>query len=581
MNIINSLSFLENKSLKVKITFCFVIFLSTLIVLADVLSIISLLPLVSIFSDSNFNFDQNNSYFKYLPIILKNYFSQLTSWKIFTLLLLILFLRNLIYLLNNFIIFKFIKFLEVDTSNKIFFLWLNKNYLNFYEKNSSELIKDFRDSVGGYVMYIENITRFISDFLILIFFGIFLLIISFNETLIVFFYYFLIFICFKKIISKFSLKYGEIANLTSNKINLTIINTYKNFSQIILRKLKKNFLNLMSKYIDRFSYSRLIVSFINSNTKPFFEISIIIFFTLLILFFDFFSIYSIEELTVLFVIFIVAAYRILPQINNLVSSLIKIKNFQYPFNIIDEQIKIFNSKFKKIEFTDESKKKLTFKKDIILQNIFFKYKSNQKYFLNNINLKINKNQRIGLIGNSGSGKTTIIKILLGLIKPDKGEILIDGKKLNLDELKNYQNLFSYLSQENLFIPASIKENIAFGDINVNEEKLHHSLRLTNCLEFVDKLDQKINHKITEDGKNFSFGQLQRLALARAIYFDNEILILDEPTSSLDSVSENKFLKLIDKLKDKKTIIIISHKKETLKNCDLIYEISDQNLVKKI
>jgi ATP-binding cassette, subfamily B, bacterial PglK len=579
MKIFNYLSFLKNKNSKVKLSFCAIIFLAVLIVFADALSIITLLPLVSLISESNVDF-QNNIYLNYLPFFLVDYLSKIDIWTIFTILLLTLLFRNVIHLLNNYIIFKFIKYLEVDTSKKIFFLWLNKDYLDFYKNISSELIKDFRDSIGGYIMFIENVTRFISDFIVLILFSIFLFLISFNETLIISIYYIFIFFAFKKVLSNFSLEHGKITNLSSNEINLTIINTYKNFTQIILRKLKKKFLDLTFYYVNKFSYSRLIVSFVKSNTKQFFEISILFFVVIIFGFFNFFNIYSTDEIISLFIIFIVAAYRILPQINNLVSSIIKIKNFQYPFNIIDKQITYFNDKYKKITFTNEIIKEFNFKKTLKLKDIYFSYEKNEPNILNKLNLTIHKGETIGLIGKSGSGKTTIIRILLGLIKPNKGELLIDDKIIEQKNIQNYQNLFSYLSQENLFIPGSIKENIAFGENNINEKKLQEALRVTNCLEFVDRLENNIEHKIIEDGKNFSIGQLQRLALARAIYFDNHILILDEPTSALDSESEKKFLELIDNFKDQKTIIIISHKKETLKNCDNIYEISNQNLVKR-
>ena len=579
MKIFNYLSFLKNKNSKVKLSFCAIIFLAVLIVFADALSIITLLPLVSLISESNIDF-QNNIYLNYLPFFLVDYLSKIDIWTIFTILLLTLLFRNVIHLLNNYIIFKFIKYLEVDTSKKIFFLWLNKDYLDFYKNISSELIKDFRDSIGGYIMFIENVTRFISDFIVLILFGIFLFFISFNETLIISIYYIFIFFSFKKVLSNFSLEHGKITNLSSNEINLTIINTYKNFTQIILRKLKKKFLDLTFYYVNKFSYSRLIVSFVKSNTKQFFEISILFFVVIIFGFFNFFNIYSTNEIISLFIIFIVAAYRILPQINNLVSSIIKIKNFQYPFNIIDKQIIYFNDKYKKITFTNEINKEFNFKKTLKLKDIYFSYDKNEPNILNKLNLTIHKGETLGLIGKSGSGKTTIIRILLGLIKPNKGELLIDDKIVEQKNIQNYQNLFSYLSQENLFIPGSIKENIAFGENNINEKKLQEALRVTNCLEFVDRLENNIEHKIIEDGKNFSIGQLQRLALARAIYFDNHILILDEPTSALDSESEKKFLELIDNFKDQKTIIIISHKKETLRNCDNVYEISNQNLVKR-
>ena len=221
--------------------------------------------------------DQTKNYSEYIPNFLKDFLKKINTWMLFTILLLIIFLRNLLHLFYNYIIFRFVKFYEVDTSRKIFFLWLNKSYLDFYKNTSSELVKDFRDSIGGYVMFVESVSRFISDLIILIMFGLFLLYISFNETLIIFLYYILIFFVFKKIVSKLSYRYGEISNLSSNKINLSIINTFKNFSQIILRKLETNFLNLISDYVNKFSYSRLIISFIKSNTKQFFEISILFF----------------------------------------------------------------------------------------------------------------------------------------------------------------------------------------------------------------------------------------------------------------------------------------------------------------
>ena len=579
MQLLNYISFLKNKNIKVKLSFILIIFLSIVIVVIDALSIFSLLPFTSLILDIDTINTQNQTYLKYLPLFLKDLVTEINSWVLFIILLSILFLRNVIHIINNFVIFKFIKFLEVDTSKKIFFLWLNKSYLNFYKNTSSELIKDFRDSIGGYIMFIENVTRFISDLFILSLFAVFLLFISFNETLIVFTYYIIIFFIFKKILSNFSFRYGEITNLSSNEINLTIINTYKNFTQIILRKLKKNFLALISKFVNKFSYSRLIISFIKSNTKQLFEISIIFFIFLLFGLFNSFTFYSTEEIISLFIIFIVAAYRILPQINNLVASLIKIKNFQFPFQIIDEQIQFFNTEYKKIDFLSNREDKLNFDESLKLKSISFNYEGNNINIFEDLDLTLKKKETLGIVGRNGSGKTTMVKILLGLIKPNKGNLLIDNKIIKYKNIDIYQNFFSYLSQENLFIPGTIKENVAFGEHNIDEKKLHYALKVTNCLEFIEKLENGIDHKIIEDGKNFSIGQLQRLALARAIYFDNQILILDEPTSALDEVSEKNFLNLINDLKDKKTIIIISHKKETLKNCDNIYEISNKKLVK--
>jgi ABC-type bacteriocin/lantibiotic exporter with double-glycine peptidase domain len=128
------------------------------------------------------------------------------------------------------------------------------------------------------------------------------------------------------------------------------------------------------------------------------------------------------------------------------------------------------------------------------------------------------------------------------------------------------------------MPDSIKNNISLSSNIIDEARVIESLKKTNCLNFVNKLKEGINHKLNEDGKNFSSGQIQRLALARTLYFDSDIIILDEPTSSLDITAEENFVRLIKTLKNFKTIIIISHKYKTLKNCEKIYRLNKNKLI---
>ena len=187
---------------------------------------------------------------------------------------------------------------------------------------------------------------------------------------------------------------------------------------------------------------------------------------------------------------------------------------------------------------------------------------------------------IGIIGPSGEGKTTLIKILLGLIETYYGNIYIDNKKILKKNIIDYRLLFSYLPQENLFVPGTIKENIAFGEDTINKKNINRALKITNCENFVKKLAGGINYKIIDEAKNFSSGQLQRLALARAIYFNTDIIILDEPTSALDYYAEKQFNKLLTSLKRVKTLVIISHKSKTLTSCDKIYELRGKKLIIK-
>ena len=420
-------------------------------------------------------------------------------------------------------------------------------------------------------MFVENLIRIITEIIIIFLFIIFLFYISQKETTYIVTYFLFVFIILSRLTSKISSVYGKETNLSASRINFTIINAYKNFAQIILRQLKGKYMKIFTNNIIQFSVSRLFINFIRSNTKPILEIFILLF--ILLFFYSQRDFYNQSEILMLTSIYLLAGYRILPMINSLTGYFIRLKNFEFAFNIINERINLFNKKHNKINYKTKKKSKFKFKKILELKNISFQYKvSKENYLFKNLRLKIRKNEMIGIYGQSGYGKSTIAKIILGLIKPIGGHISLDRKKINFKQIDQYQSLFGYLPQENLFIPGTIKENIAFGEEEINEKKLIEALKKSNCLEFVNKL--------TEDGKNFSTGQLQRLALARIIYFDNEIIVLDEPTSSLDPQAENKFIKLVNSLKKYKTIIIISHKSKTLKNCNRVFELKNKKLSRR-
>ena len=576
MKLSDNFSFLLGRGIKVKIVFFVIVAISILIVILDAFSIFSLLSIVSFLTNTG-DLQETFSHLKYLPQPTLEFIGSLNLKSILFILIILLFSRNIINIIYQYIIFRYIKYLELDTQKKIFFLLIKKKYLEFYNQTSNDLIKNLTVSVNQYLVYVEIVAKVISDFIILFLYFILLAYLSFFETIFIFCYFFIIFFSLKKILSNFSYKFGVKYNLGISNLNLIILNTFKNFSQIILRDLKKKYLDLFSSVVYKNSFSRLIISLTKSVNRQFIEMSVLV--LILIIFYALDNVYSFKDILALTTVYITAAYRIMPTITNLVSSFIKLKNYQFGFKIINDQINTFNNKHKKIRFSKLNNKKLQFKKNLFLKDISFKYKKNNNLIFKKINFEIKKNQMIGIIGSSGTGKTTLLKILLGLIDPSSGKVLLDSKLVKNNQIDNYRSLFSYLPQENLFIPGSIKENIAFGEENIDENKIVYSLKQANCYDFVKKLKNSVNHKLKENGKNFSIGQLQRFALARAIYFDTQILILDEPTSALDRDSEEKFLKLIKGLKGKKTIIIVSHKLTTLKNCDLTYKVSKQKLIK--
>lgn len=256
-------------------------------------------------------------------------------------------------------------------------------------------------------------------------------------------------------------------------------------------------------------------------------------------------------------LFVFSSYRILASLNKGISSFQSILFSRPAVNLIFQEIKNIennsnNRKDKKIE-------NLSFKNKLNFTNITFGYK--EKNIFENFNFEIKKNSFNSIIGKSGSGKSTLVNIILGLIMPQAGNIEIDKKKISMNDYKYINKNFGYVAQNFVLQDKNIKENIAFGvkDENINLDKIRNIISMVELEEFVKNLPQGLDTIIGERGKNISGGQMQRIAIARSLYHEPDLLILDESTNSLDSETEEKILKMIKKNLKKQTIIFISHK----------------------
>ena len=219
--------------------------------------------------------------------------------------------------------------------------------------------------------------------------------------------------------------------------------------------------------------------------------------------------------------------------------------------------------------------KITFKNNIKLHNINFTYDNENKRekVLNNFNFEIKKNSFVGIKGSTGKGKSTLIKILMCLIKPDTGHIEIDGVKLDINNIYSWQNKISILPQKVFLNDSTILENIVLGEDfkKINFEKVEESAKIAEVYDFINSLPQKFNEKVGEAGAKLSGGQIKRIGIARTLYRDTEIIILDEPTNELDEDTELKIIKSLNSLKNRKTIVIISHNPEIISLCDQIID----------
>lgn len=263
-------------------------------------------------------------------------------------------------------------------------------------------------------------------------------------------------------------------------------------------------------------------------------------------------------------IFIAGAFRLLPSISRIISSYQRLNFFKSSVETLYSQV-LSLKKFKENYLQKFAIEKI---KTLQLDSISFKYPKSKTKIFNKFNFEINEKQIVGVLGESGSGKSTLINIISGLLKQDEGEYIINGKIVK-DPIK-----IGYLPQDVYLMDESIKKNIAFGieDQKIDEKKIFKVLKMTNSLEFVRTLKAGIDTVVGERGSNFSGGQIKRLALSRALYFEPSILVLDEVTSGLDYENALSIMNLLQNLKSKIPIIITTHDKSQIKFCDKIFNL---------
>ena len=279
-------------------------------------------------------------------------------------------------------------------------------------------------------------------------------------------------------------------------------------------------------------------------------------------------------------IFVAASLRIIPSINQIVRSINQIKNSIYAASRLLSDLKEID-KFHKDRDLNIKENKDTFERfeELNIKSIDFSYPGTNDKAIKNISLNIKQGECIGIIGKTGSGKTTLIDIMLGFLNPSNGDILANNTPIKND-LKSWMSLTAYIPQAIFLIDDTIKKNIALGieDSEINLEMIKKSLSMSRLDSFVENLPEKIETVIGERGMRLSGGQRQRIALARAFYFQRQIIVMDEATSSLDNETEKEVIDSINRMKRKITMLVIAHRLSTVKNCDYIYKIEDGEII---
>ena len=551
----------EKKKIKL---FIFLILISALLEIAGIALVVPVLTLI-LSSSENINIT--------IPFLSEKSFvfkkDKLMVIAVFSIFILYLF-KSLFLGYFNFWRSKFIFSLNELISKKLFTIYLYQPYKFHLSRNSSIFTRNLI-SVQNYIRNIDQTAHLVTEVIIL--FSFFLVLLLYEPV--VTFYIALISLIFSlvytKKISPINFKLGEQSHVATQNIIKSINQGLFGIKDIKLYGREEDFLKSFNENINKFSHSLRIFEFLQPLSRILLEfLAVILIITSVMILY--FLEYKNNEIIIFIALLAAVGFKLIPSVNKILFAVQHLKYYLPLSKNIFNELNLESTK------KDENNKKIIFEKQISINNLNYRYEDN--YVLNNINLDINKNTSVGIIGKTGSGKTTLINIILGLLDDIDGEIKIDAKKFSLNN-RSWQNKIGYVPQNIYIIDDSIKKNIAFGisDEKIDDKRIMNSLKIAQMYDFTMNLPQNINTNVGENGAQLSGGQIQRLGIARAVYNDPDILIFDEPTSSLDQETEKNFIEEIKKFKLNKTIIIISHRKEPLYFCDEIYKLENNKLIK--
>tara|TARA_B100000767_G_scaffold248518_1_gene249488 strand:- start:1568 stop:3268 length:1701 start_codon:yes stop_codon:yes gene_type:complete len=547
-----------------KLIFFSLLFINFITAILELLSIAALIPIFKSVTDP----DWNEKYFSFINEELRIIF-------IFVAVIILYIVKNIVLVGTAYISGKFQNKVTLRVVKDVYNSYLNKKYEFHINNHSSVLLRnmEYMNGIDGIFM---RLVGFYSDLILAIMAFILVLSIDTQITIIAFALISIILLTYSTFTRLNITKFGSNSQNYNTSYMKNMMEGIVSFKEILLSGKQKFFTDRNEKYKEQALRYNLKFTLIELIPKHLLEL-VFVFSTLgITYYFVIFEKIDLNEYIPYIGAAVIGLLKFLPNILRIFSS-------HQQFNYLLPQIDIINENIFQINQDsaygpeNEPKVSFVFKKKIEFKNVKFKY--SDKNIIDNINFLIEKNSFVGIKGESGSGKSTILNILTGLITPTEGEILIDGKSQNLST-RVWQKKIGFVSQNTHLLDDTIKTNIAFGsdEGQIDEKLMEDCIKKSGLENFIKNLDKGINTVVGENGTKISGGQIQRIGIARAFYKKPEILILDEPTNSLDEENEKKIIETLKKLKNDVTMIIVSHDEEPLKITDKKILIKNGRLV---
>jgi len=539
--------------------FYLLIALSLVVSIVETIGISAIMPFVSLATD--FSYLESTRYVNDLFLWLG--LSEIDFISLFGVsLIAFYFLRSSLTLLFSYVSSKFTNHLYSSVSQKLFKKYLALSLDDFYAYNTAELTRVAVTEAHFLAALIQSILTLVSEAFIFIFLYFALIYMNFKITLTLTIFLIIFgLLCGRLFLKTLSSK-GKERSLWIDKVYRQLNETFGNFKMIKLSGHEHVSEQGFKKTMTGYAEVNVLVDTMGVLPRSILESFGFIILILIVLYTLRFE--GGDSVLPIVSMFALALYRMLPSVNKIVTSAQRII---FHKNSLDEIYGMLSLNEEQI-----GEETIIFQNQIELKSLNFSYSRSSKSTLNNINLCINKGDKVSFVGESGAGKSTVVDLILGLLNPSSGLIKVDNKTLLSGQYKSWRKKIGYIPQNIYLFDGSVSDNIVMNR-NYDEEKLISVLEKTKLYDvFVNK--EGLETKVGENGSSLSGGQKQRVAIARALYGDPEILVLDEATSALDKETEEQIIKEIFEISKSKTLIAITHRIETLKSCNKVFEIKN-------